>query len=301
MGMPTGRAVRRNAAGPRARSGTGGGRLVAAACCGAATALNVCAVLLAMAFGAAAQGAAPPQPAPFELATQCAAGFVLREGVCRLHSAYQQYTSLQGAGVGGLKAGLPALRDGYTPQQIDLGRYLFFDPVLSRNGRIACASCHDPGHGFSDARPRSVGVAGGETARHAPGLWNVGFLHRLFRDGRARTLEEQVQGPLYGAREMGNTPEGLVQRLSAIPAYRRLFGASFADARDGIRSEHVYRALAAFESSLIALNSRYDLYAQGFPDALTHQEVEGLNVFRSFVARCAECHTPPLFLSLIHI
>jgi cytochrome c peroxidase len=250
------------------------------------------AVLLAAPAALAAQGAPADR---IELSTQCAPALVAREGVCRLRSAYQQYASLQGAGVGGLKAGLPPVRDGFTAQQIDLGRYLFFDPVLSRDGRVACASCHDPDHGLSDARPRSRGIAGQETARHAPSLWNVAFLRRLFWDGRAHSLEEQVQGPLYGAREMGNTPQGVLQRLAAIPAYRRLFAGAFDDARDAIRSEHVYRALAAFESSLISLNSRYDLYAQGVPEALTPAELEGLNVFRSFVARCTECHTPPLF------
>jgi len=243
-------------------------------------------------------GGLPARAAPaqrIELSAQCAPPLVARDGVCRLRSAYQQYASLQDAGVGGLKAGLPPVHDGYTAQQIDLGRYLFFDPVLSRTGKIACASCHDPDHGLSDRRPRSRGVDGQETARNAPSLWNVAFLRRLFWDGRAHSLEEQVQGPLYGAHEMGSTPQDLVQRLQAIPAYRRLFADAFDDARAGVRNEHVYRALAAFESSLISLNSRYDLYAQGVPEALSAAEIEGLNVFRSFVARCAECHTPPLF------
>jgi cytochrome c peroxidase len=231
----------------------------------------------------------------FVLSPLCAPGLELRAGVCRLHTPYQQYASLENAGVGGLKAGLPPVRDGFTPQQIDLGRYLFFDPVLSRDGSVACASCHSPEHAFTDARPHSRGVGGLETARNAPSLWNVAFLQRLFWDGRAHSLEEQVTGPLYGAREMGNTPQALVGRLNGIAAYRRLFAEAFADAGTGIRNDHVYRALAAFESSLLSLNSRYDLYAQGVADALSPAELEGLNVFRSFVARCAECHTPPLF------
>jgi cytochrome c peroxidase len=229
------------------------------------------------------------------LSDQCAPALELRGGVCRLRTPYLRYASLMGAGVGGLKTGLPPVRDGFTPQQIDLGRYLFFDPVLSRDGTVACASCHDPDHGFSDGRARSIGVGGQETLRNAPTLWNVAFLRRLFWDGRAHSLEEQAQGPLYGAREMGNSAPALAQRLNAIADYRRLFAAAFDDAAAGIRSDHVYRALAAFESSLVSLNSRYDLYAQGVADALSPGEIEGLNVFRSFVARCAECHTPPLF------
>ncbi|MBS0392983.1 MAG: cytochrome-c peroxidase [Proteobacteria bacterium] len=231
----------------------------------------------------------------FSLTNQCPASFEKQDGRCRLRTPYDDYASLTGAGVGGLKTGLPPVRDGFTPHEIDLGRLLFFDPALSVNGRVACATCHSPRHGFADARPRSHGALGDEVSRNAPSLWNVAFLRRFFWDGRAQSLEEQVQGPLYGRREMATSPARLVATLNAIPDYRRLFSQTFADAAGGIRTEHVYRALAAFESSLVSLNSRYDLYAHGISSALTREELEGLNVFRSFVARCAECHTPPLF------
>ena len=231
---------------------------------------------------------------PIALSQRCPASFELAAGACRLHTPYQDYASLTGAGVGGLKSGLPTFRDGITPAQIDLGRYLFFDPVLSAGGKLACASCHRPAHGFAEPRARSVGVQGQEVRRNAPSLWNVGFLHKLFWDGRAHSLEEQVQGPLYGALEMGTTPLKLEAALNAIPAYRGLFAEAFPGTH-GIHSAQVYAALAAFESTLVSLNSRYDLYAHGVHEALTTPEIEGLNVFRSFVARCAECHTPPLF------
>jgi cytochrome c peroxidase len=231
----------------------------------------------------------------FVLSDQCPASFEKHAGRCRLHTAYEQYASLRDAGVGGLKTGLPAFRDGFTPREIDLGRYLFFDPALSADGKVACVSCHSPEKGFSDGRGRSVGVGGQAVQRNAPSLWNVGFLQRFFWDGRAHSLEEQMQGPLYGPTEMGTTPALLIAKLNGIAAYRALFAQVFPDAGQGIRSDHVYRALAAFESSLVSLNSRYDLYAHGVSDALSAHELEGLNVFRSFVARCAECHTPPLF------
>jgi cytochrome c peroxidase len=238
---------------------------------------------------------APAQAAIWRLADQCPASFEKRDAHCWLRSPYQQYASLTGAGVGGLKTGLPAFRDGFTPQQIDLGRYLFFDPVLSANGKLACASCHVPSKGFTDHRVHSIGIDGREVRRNAPSLWNVGFLKRFFWDGRAHSLEEQVQGPLYNATEMGSKPQTLVKALNALPAYRTLFAQAFPAAAAHIEPAQVYTALAAFESSLISLNSRYDFYAQGVTDALTPHELEGLNVFRSFVARCAECHTPPLF------
>lgn len=228
------------------------------------------------------------------LSAQCPPSFEKRAGVCRLNTPYQQYGSLQNAGVGGLKTGLPPIRDGFSAEQIDLGRYLFFDPALSADGSVACASCHDPDKAFTDGRAHSRGIGGREVARNAPSLWNAGFLQRLFWDGRAHSLEEQMQGPLYDHNEMGNTPQRLVATLNGIPAYRTLFSRAFDDAPT-IRAEHVYRALSAFEASLISLNSRYDLYAHGITDALTANELEGMNVFRSFVARCGECHTPPLF------
>jgi cytochrome c peroxidase len=238
----------------------------------------------------------PAHAGAWRLSDQCPASFEKREARCWLRTPYQQYASLKGAGVGGLKTGLPAFRDGFTPQQIDLGRFLFFDPVLSANGKLACASCHVPAKGFTDQRLHSIGIDGREVRRNAPSLWNAGFLSRLFWDGRAHSLEEQVQGPLYNSSEMGNRPEALAKSLNALPSYRSLFAAAFpATAGKPIEAAQVYTALAAFESSLISLNSRYDFYAQGVSDALSPHELEGLNVFRSFVARCAECHTPPLF------
>lgn len=232
---------------------------------------------------------------PITLSDRCPPSFERLEGdVCKLVTLYDPYTTLRGHGVGGTKTRLPEARDGFTAQQIDLGRYLFFDPMLSGNGTVSCASCHHPDKGFSDDLPVSIGVAGTETHRAAPTLWNSAFLKRLFWDSRANSLEEQAMGPLYAADEMGNTPQQLEQSLQANAEYRRLFAEAFPGS-ENIALPMVYTALSAFEASLISLNSRYDRYAHGYHAALTQEEIEGLNVFRSFVARCAECHTPPLF------
>ncbi len=233
-----------------------------------------------------------------KLRSSCPPGFMLNEkGECESRNLYMQYSSLTDKGVGGLKTALPEARHCFTPEQIDLGRYLFFDPVLSKDGTISCASCHDPNMGFSDGKRVSTGINGHQLTRSAPSLWNVGYLSSLFWDGRASSLEEQMQGPLYDEHEMGNTPSQLKNSLNAIGEYRSLFAQAFPDRHpiDSIQLDEVYTAIAAFESSLISLNSRYDRYAHGFHEALTKEELEGLNVFRSFVARCAECHTPPLF------
>lgn len=230
----------------------------------------------------------------FTLSSLCPPSFQLdTAGGCRLVNRYTQYDSPHDAGVGGLRAGLPPLREGFTPQQIDLGRYLFFDPLLSGDGSVACSSCHDPVLGFSDGRARAVGVGGAQTQRSAPSLWNVGFLQRLTWDGGKRSLEEQMQGPLYSPVEMNTTPAGLLAALNDNSDYQALFVDAFG--ASPITLEQIYTALTAFESSLVSLNSRYDLYAHGIHEALSPEEIAGLNVFRSFVARCGECHTPPLF------
>ena len=226
----------------------------------------------------------------------CPPGFELTDGNrCELRTLYQNYESLRYAGVGGPKTGLPAARDGFSPQQIDLGRHLFFDPLLSADGSLSCASCHHPELGFSDGRPRSVGIDGAEVSRAAPSLWNVAFLGSFFWDGRAGSLEEQMQGPLYDAKEMGNDPAKLLADIGGNDNYRRLFREAFPGSEGPPTLDMIYTAIAAFQASLISLNSRYDQYAHGYHDALSDAEKAGMNVFRSFVARCAECHTPPLF------
>jgi cytochrome c peroxidase len=234
--------------------------------------------------------------ADITLRDSCPPGFELTDGNrCELRTLYQNYESLRSAGVGGPKTGLPAARDGYSPQQIDLGRYLFFDPLLSADGSVSCASCHHPELGFSDGRPRSIGIAGAEVGRAAPSLWNVAFLESFFWDGRAGSLEEQMQGPLYDAKEMGNDPAKLLADIGGNDTYRRLFRDAFPGSEGPPTLDMIYTAIAAFQATLISLNSRYDQYAHGYHDALSDAEKTGMNVFRSFVARCAECHTPPLF------
>lgn len=231
----------------------------------------------------------------FTLSNQCPPGFELVENQgCELRTIYQFYDSTQNRGVGGTQTGLPPHRDGFTPQQIDLGRFLFFDPALSGDGSLSCASCHEPDKGFADGLALSVGAQGRKTNRSSPTLWNSAFLSSFFWDARSNSLEDQAQGPLYATAEMDNTPQQLLATLNGNDIYRQLFNQAFNG--DGeITLPQIYTALTAFQTSLISLNSRYDQYAHGNHQALNAEEIAGLNVFRSFVARCSECHTPPLF------
>ncbi|SIQ91797.1 cytochrome-c peroxidase [Maribacter ulvicola] len=233
-----------------------------------------------------------------KLKTQCPPGFKKNSSnQCIAVNLYQQYDSPHDNGVGGLQTSLPEIRDGFSPQQIDLGRYLFFDPVLSGDGTVSCATCHDPKKGFADGLPTSIGHNGQKTKRGAPTLWNVAYLKKLFWDGRATTLEQQMQEPLFAAEEMNNTPKHLLESLNAIEEYRVMFAEAYPNKKihEAIELHEIYTAISAFQSSLISLNSKYDHYAHGYHEALNANEIEGMNIFRSFVARCAECHTPPLF------
>lgn len=241
----------------------------------------------------------------FVLLDQCPPSFEkVDDGSCEVRSLYQLYQSP--SGFGGLRTPLPPAQQGYTPQQIDLGRYLFFDPLLSGDKQTSCAHCHHPDHGFGDGKARAVGFGGtgwgperhgGKLLdRATPSLWNMAFQDSFFWDARASTLEAQAEGPLFNPDEMGNTPEGLVSNLNANKTYRALFADAFdLDMQAPITAHQIAKSLSAFQASLISLNSRYDRYAHGDVDAFSDTEIEGHNIFRSFVTRCSQCHTPPLF------
>jgi len=247
---------------------------------------------------------ATAQEVTFPLNTTCPPSFELTDGnACQFRSLYQMYNSP--VGFGGLRVALPSLPDGYSPQQIDLGRYLFFDPLLSADHHLSCAHCHRPDRAFTDGRARSMVNKGGDRRRSprdillprsAPSLWNVGFLRRFFWDGRANSLAEQARGPLFAREEMNNSPQQLEHELNNHPAYRRLFAEAFhLQPLEEITYAMVLQSLSAFESTLISLNSRYDRYAHGDDDALTGDEKHGLNIFRGVALGCSQCHTPPLF------
>jgi cytochrome c peroxidase len=251
-------------------------------------------ILSAIAFGHTMVAIADDQR--FQLSTRCPPGFQLTEDVCQLRSLYQRYDSLKGAGIGGLKTGLPSVRDRFTPQQIDLGKFLFFDPVMSRDHSLSCASCHHPDKGFSDGKALGVGINGKKLDRSTPSLWNIGFFSKLLWDGGSSSLEDQMKGPLFSEEEMGNDPDTVLEDLNSNSIYFDLFKEAFPRAsKANITLDKVFTAIAAFESSLISLNSRYDQYAHGYDNALKTNELAGLNIFRSSVSRCSECHNPPLF------
>jgi cytochrome c peroxidase len=197
----------------------------------------------------------------------------------------------------GLDLPFPPLRgEAPTPDRVALGRALFFDPILSRDGDLSCAHCHQPARGLADGLPRARGRGGRELRRNTPSLYNVGYKARLFWDGRAPDLETQVLAPLLSPDEMAADPVRLLERLRAIPAYREAFARAFPEAgSDAVSLETLGRALAAFERTLISRGARYDRYAAGDRSALSASERRGLTLLRSLNTRCFECHPPPTF------
>ena len=143
--------------------------------------------------------------------------------------------------------------DQATVDRVKLGRRLFFDPILSGDRSLACVSCHDPAHGFSDPRPVSIGINKARGRRNAPSLFNVALGRSFFWDGRVASLEDQVRFPIENPRELGSKLETVVARLEADADYSREFGRLFTD---GVTVKNLSRSIADFERTLLLGNSR---------------------------------------------
>lgn len=173
-----------------------------------------------------------------------------------------------------------------------LGRTLFYDKRLSANRTIACASCHQQAHGFSDTNKFSAGFNGGHTARNSMGLSNARWYQRrhFFWDERANTLEEQVLQPIQNPVEMGMTLPDLRARIAAEPYYTNLFSKAFGTTE--VTDQRVSRALAQFVRSIISTGSKYDQGVQTRFANFTAQENLGRQIFLGQVGRatCAACH-----------
>ncbi len=191
-----------------------------------------------------------------------------------------------------------------TSEKIALGRLLFYDPVLSRDEKTACATCHSEIWGLSDGLPLSVGVDGegptgpgregpNVTTRNAQTLWNVALRPELFWDGRSASLEEQALEPIGAERELDSSPEEAAARLDEIPEYRALFAAAFPEDEAPVSPTNIARALAAFQRTMISKRAPYDRYVDGDEGALSAEQLEGMSAFAD--AGCAGCHVPPLF------
>lgn len=175
--------------------------------------------------------------------------------------------------------------------KVDLGKQLYFDGRLSKNGAISCAFCHNPGTGFADPRQTSIGIDGKIGGRQAPTVFNTGFNPVQFWDGRAGSLEEQAIGPIHNPIEMGETHEHVVKKLNKIAGYREQFRAVFGT---DVNLQGIADAIAAYERTVISSNSAFDKFVKGEAGAMGDAAVRGMAVFKG-KGRCILCHYGPNF------
>jgi cytochrome c peroxidase len=186
---------------------------------------------------------------------------------------------------------VPAPKDNPTkPERVALGKLLFFDPRLSGDNKMSCATCHRPDKAFGDGLGLAKGAGGKTLKRRTPSLLNVGFFSTFHWDGRVKTLEEQALLPIQAADEMNQDLDQLEKQLNAVPGYAKQFKEVFGTkvTRDGIA-----KALAAFQRTLITGPSPYDRYLGGEKNALSADAKRGMELFIG-EAGCARCHNGPL-------
>jgi cytochrome c peroxidase len=174
-----------------------------------------------------------------------------------------------------------------TPEKIALGEKLFFDPRLSVDDTVACASCHDPDRAFTDGRTTSVGVKGRVGQLNSPTILNALFNKKQFWDGRAKTLEDQAGFPITNPSEMGQPSlDAAAAKIAAIPEYRQAFQEVFGEAPNAL---NVSRALASYERTLISFNSPFDRFISGDENAVDAAAKRGWALFNTR-AHCDRCH-----------
>ncbi len=169
--------------------------------------------------------------------------------------------------------------------KVALGQRLFSDTILSADNTISCASCHDLARGGVDRLPRSTGIGGAVGAINAPTVFNSGFNFRQFWDGRAATLEDQIDGPVQNPKEMGAVWPDVISKLENDAAYHRDFAALY---KAGIKRETVKDAIATFERSLVTPNGKFDRFLRGEKNAIDGEEYAGYFLFKNL--GCISCH-----------
>ncbi|REL29837.1 tryptophan tryptophylquinone biosynthesis enzyme MauG [Thalassotalea euphylliae] len=176
----------------------------------------------------------------------------------------------------------------YSVQKAALGKMLFFDPRLSNNRNMTCATCHNPSFGWEDATARSVGDQNTQLDRHSPSIINAAWGDRYFWDGRAASLEEQAKGPIESAVEMNLPLPEAVARLSQVPQYRTWFGRVFGS--EGITADTIAKAIATFERTIVSGEAPFDRWVNGDESAISPAAKRGFDLFVG-KAKCVDCHS----------
>jgi cytochrome c peroxidase len=180
-----------------------------------------------------------------------------------------------------------------TEERLELGRLLFFDPILSKNHKVACATCHQPAFAMADGLPVGAALAdpqGGDLPRSSPTIFNARFQHSQFWDGRALSLEDLALQPIENPREMGNTVAQALADVAAIPEYEK----RFLQAYGGIDASSLRRAIGCFVASVTTVNAPVDRFLAGDSAALSERARAGFDLYFG-KARCSRCHYLPLF------
>jgi cytochrome c peroxidase len=178
-----------------------------------------------------------------------------------------------------------------TPEKVELGKQLYFDPRLSCDDTVSCASCHDPKKGWSNSAPVATGVRSQVGGRSAPTIINSAYSDLQFWDGRAHRLEGQALGPIQNPIEMDHKLEDCVAKLNKIKGYRDQFQKVFGT---DVTSENISKAIASFERTVLSGNAPYDKFKAGDTKALSPAVQRGMKLFFG-KAHCSACHTGPNF------
>ncbi len=174
-----------------------------------------------------------------------------------------------------------------TDDKIALGKQLYFDGRLSRDGKVSCASCHDPAKGYSNGERFATGVEGKQGGRSAPTVINTAYQKFQFWDGRAGSLEEQALGPIQNPIEMNMTLPEVVQKLNGIDGYKAQFQKVFGS---DVTSDGIAKAIAAYERTVLSGDAPYDRFKTGDKAALSEGAKRGMDLFFG-KGHCSACHT----------
>ncbi|MFB6469279.1 cytochrome-c peroxidase [Cytobacillus sp. Hz8] len=173
-----------------------------------------------------------------------------------------------------------------TDEKIELGNKLFFDPRLSGNNKLSCASCHATGAAFGDGLKTFIGFNGFKGPRNSPTIINAGYYEDYFWDGRADSLEAQALGPIQAEHEMNSNLDQLIKELNGVPAYVSDFKNVF---DDKITADTIAKAIASFERTIVIKDTAFDQYLKGDDNAISDEAKEGMKVFAG-KANCISCH-----------
>src|SRR5262245_3116417 len=181
-----------------------------------------------------------------------------------------------------------------TPERVELGKALFFDPRLSGNGTLSCGSCHNPALGWSYGLRTGVGINGTVLGRATPTVVNTAYNTQFMWDGRKKSLEDQALGPMKTPEEMKTDFGSALAMLAKIPGYQTMFAKAYPG--EPIGEDTVAKAIAAFERTVVSRDSRFDRWVEGDRSAITAQEWRGYQVFKDPAkGNCSVCHAPPNF------